>query len=388
MRRSRAPTMSGLLSRMMRKRRGTGRVTSRSYKRPRVMSRVGGRRRAVTASRNRRRRNYLPSNNEELNQSNRNSGRRLRFSTKFTRKYVRKQTELQKYRFGQISNYGGLTGPLIFPNFQTGNGATKQAPCTLIDLCGTYNLDGNSLITPQTTWNINFTDETGSGSVQFVPATAGWQLAPLDISGGQNTVVSYAPKKQDFLKWVKINLLFYTPLSIPTKISVQMVQFKDPRFVPLGTTYPQTTETATFNPATAFWRNYLKDYMYNPISPSSGVDMSKWMKVLHSDTFILNPKDTDETSNTRYKIHKIFKNFNRFQNYAYETNYDSVNLDSVDLPVRTGENDVTVHPRARVYLIIRAMSVEQQAETYPPANWWNLWPSADIYVETCHMNSS
>lgn len=378
--------MSGLLSRMSRKRKA---VTSGKYSR-RVRSKYGQKRRTTGRTRTvtKRRGNSMYTNNEELGQTNRYSGRRLRFTTRFTRRYVQKQTELQKYRFGQISAYGGVSGPLIFPNFQTGAGATKLAPCTLIDLSSVPNINGSTYNSPQTTWNINFTDETATSNVVFVPATSGWQFANLDTSTGGTSIVGTVPKNQDYLKWCKINFLFYTPLLIPTKISVQIVQFKDPRLIPQGTVYPAASETVS-SPGfvTDFWQSYVKDYMFNPITPSSGVNMKKWLKVLHSDTFILNPKDTDETANTRYKIHKIFKNFNRSQKYNWESS-DRVNLDSNDLPIRTGDNDVTVHPRARVYLVIRALSAEQENATYPPATWYNKWPSADIYIEKCHMNSS
>lgn len=229
MKRSRAAANMGL-SRM-----GARRVT-RPYKRPRTVSRVGGRRRAVSRVRvNRRRRRYMPSNNEELAQSSRTLGRKLRFTNKFTRKYVKKQTELQKYRLGQISSYGGTTGPLIFPNYQTANGSTKLAPCTMFDLSGCYNIEGGTTIAPQTTWNINFTNETGTGIVEWVPASAGWQLAPLDTSTSTTAGAGFAPKKNDFLKWVKMKFLFYTPTTIPTKISVQLVQFKDARLLPNST---------------------------------------------------------------------------------------------------------------------------------------------------------
>lgn len=340
-----------------------------------------------TKNMTRRRGNYLPSNNEELNQSNRQSGRRLRFTSQFTRKYVRKQSETQKFAFGQISQFGGLTGPLVFPNWQTGPGTLKYAPCTIMDLSSVPNTIGNTLTTPQTTWNIQFQTETAGGLVTFEPATSGWQLTSTNTSGNTNAPLAWTARKQDFLKWANIKFLFYTPLTIPTKVSIQIVQFKDPRLLPSGTTFGGSTEISSYLPATAFWQNYLKDYMYNPIAPSTGVDMRRWMKVIHSDTFILNPKDTDETANTRYKVHKIFKNFNRFQRYDWDSN-DTVNLDTNEIPVRSGDNDVTVNPRARIYLIVRAMAVEQTSASYPPTEWWKIWPSADISVETCHMNSS
>jgi len=172
MRRSRVQTTRRSRPSTRKRTAGRGLVTQRKRARMSYVSKSKYGSRTVT--RNKRRSNYMSSNNEELNQSSRSLGKRMRFTNRFTRRFVQKNTENQTHSLVRVSGYGGLSGPLAFPNFQTGSGATKLAPCTIFDISSVTNARDGTLFQPQTTWNINFTNETGSALVQYVPAAAGW----------------------------------------------------------------------------------------------------------------------------------------------------------------------------------------------------------------------
>jgi len=384
MRRSRAATMSRSLPRL------TGRKRSRviTGTRRAVRSKYGRKRRYSGRTRNttRRRVGYMHANNEELNQVSRSYGKRMRFTTRFTKKFVRKNTEDQTHAFSQVTPYGGLAGALAFPNWQTANGTTKRAPCTIFDLSSVTNIRGGTNYQPQTTWNIQFTNETGSASVQYVPAVAGWQLNPETVTGTSTQTVG-KPMAHDYLKYIKADMLFYTPLKIPTKVNISIIQILDQDLQPSNTiSTGAATETGN-SKATAFWQQMLKGYMYNPVMPQAGPAMGRYVKYVHSETFILNPKETTETGNTRYKIVKLFKHFNRYQNYAWQQN-DGMNMDNADIAKNEQAFESSVHPRARLWLVIRTLSPEIESATYPPTNATDNWPSCDIYLRTCHTQLS
>lgn len=355
-------------------------------KRPRLSTgtRFKAGRSRTTTNRRRRRSNELRSNNEDLQQSSRSVGRRMRFTNRFTRRFVSKNVETQIHSLSQISPYGGTTGPLLLPNWQPSPGTgPKRTPMTLMDLSSVTNVIDGIVQTPQTTWNITFSDETAGAIGTWIPAPVDWQLKPENISASASSFAN-KPHAQDYLKWAKIDMLFYHPLTISTKINVQLVQFMDRRLVPVQTVYPVSSENMdTF--ATAFWQSQLKGYMYSPISPTNGKSYSRYIKVLHNETFLLNPKESTEATNTRYKILKLFKNFNRCQKYDWEQN-DAMNMDTGDIQYNLGKNQVTVQPKARIYLMIRALSTELTGGTYPPTGYANVWPTADIFVRTAHTS--
>lgn len=370
----------------LRRKRGGGSYV-KSAKRPRLSSgtRFKAGRSRTTVNRRRKRSGTLFSNNEDLQQSSRSVGRRMRFTNRFTRRYVSKGVENQIHSIRQMSSYGGVSGPLFFPNHQPSPGTgPKRAPCTLIDLSSVSNVRTvggvSTAQVPQTTWNLEFSDETDAALASWRPAGAGWQLSPENTSGLQSLATS-APLKHDFLKYVRCDFLFYHPLTIATKVNVSIVQLMDRRLGPQTVVSPGAYEGMD-SFATAFWQSQMKQYMQNPIQPTNGASYNRYIKTLHSETFILNPKESTEATNTRYKITKLFKHFNRSQNYDWEQ-ADRMNMDNTEVEVNEGGQTVTVQPRARIYLLIRALSPEIQG-VYPPVEWWNYWPSCDLYVRTCH----
>jgi len=363
---------------------------SRVNKRPRLSSgtRFKAGRSRTTVNRRRKRSGTLFSNNEDLQQSSRSRGRRMRFTNRFTRRFVSKTVENQIYSLRQTSNYGGTSGPLLLPNWQPGAGqGPKRAPCVLIDLSGVRNAQdlggGTSIITPQTTWNLEFSDETDTALAAWRPAGAGWQLTAENTSSGSAAIVG-KPCRQDYLKWVRCDFLFYHPLTVATKVNIQLVQFMDRRLVPNNTVYPGLYETMDVF-STAFWQSQVKGYMHNPIDPTNSTSYGRYIKVLQSETFVLNPKESTEATNTRYKITKMFRHLNRSQKYDWDQT-DRMNMDDGNVQVNEGAMNVTPQPKARVYLLIRALAPEYESATYPPEGWENVWPSADMYIRTCHTS--
>jgi hypothetical protein len=97
-------------------------------------------------------------------------------------------------------------------------------------------------------------------------------------------------------------MLFYAPGSQPSKISVQIVRFKDDRLMPEAQAVSQIGTPF----ATAFYQSLLKKFMISPIE-TSNVAYDKYLEILFSETFILNPKESTDPTDTRYRQLDIFK---------------------------------------------------------------------------------
>jgi len=120
----------------------------------------------------------------------------------------------------------------------------------------------------------------------------------------------------------------------------------------------------------------MKKKMYNPIETTQALGF-KGIKILNSETFIMNPKESTEATSTHYKQIDIFKWMNR--KCTYNWNQDIGTGTSTDVPgFNLGETSTTVHPKARIFLMISGQSGLSAADTS------TLHPSYDLVIRTCH----
>ena len=108
--------------------------------------------------------------------------------------------------------------------------------------------------------------------------------------------------------------------------------------------------------------------------------MQKYFKVLKRVNIYMDSKDTDQTVNTNYKEVNFFCRLNRTCRYDWN-NDDRMNMANNDQQVNNSDNMTDVHPNARLYVLVRALS---KRVAVPPGFDVNVNPSFDYSVKICH----
>jgi len=359
-----------------------GRAVTKSSRRPRAR---GARRRAARLRFKRKTRPGQRKTQQagEWDYSKRNVtvGKRPRHNLRYVDRMLSAHTERVQFYATQMSAFGGTNGANYLANKQAADGAILQAPIKLFDVTSCMNVINNAVVAGQCAQDLWFTNETATATVQW----QGYNSQKWALNNAPEASVGYDnfPNEKSYLEWVNARFMFYAPTGLPTKIQIDLVQFKDDRLVPSA---PLTGEAlgyggvaaATSDAFTAaFWQYMLKKFMYNQIEPMDNT-FKKYYKVIKSMTMYLDPKETTDASNTRYREVNFFANLNKRLNYRWQET-DRVNMDASDTQINTDVSNLTeVHPRYRTYIMVRA--VAKQATTNSSANH----PSFDWFIRTRH----
>jgi len=98
-----------------------------------------------------------------------------------------------------------------------------------------------------------------------------------------------------------------------------------------------------------------KKFTHSPLE-SGDPNFRKLVKILHSQTFIMEPKESIESENNHYREINIFKRLNMHVKYDWESN-DEMNMIGAEGQVNTSQNlKNTVLPKKRIFLMIRAQA--------------------------------
>lgn len=280
-----------------------------------------------------------------------------------------KSTTIYSYR--NYSPFGGVNGPLGLLNVSTTpTTGVLTAPMHLWDLTAAPNVVNGTVTLPVIQWVPTW--GTPAAGASFI-----WQNSQnftVENSDQAATITSQYPNGSDTLNWIQAKMLFYCPTTLPCRYQIDVVQFKDTRLVP-------DSVTGTNQFASAFYQAMLKRFMYSPLETGNS-RYQKYLKVLHTQTFILNPKESTEAVNTIFREVNIFMRLNRRCTYDWS---DQNNMaltgaggqTNTDVAVKT-----TVHPRARIFLMIRAQSPNASAFLS------TIHPSYDIVLRTSHSQMS
>lgn len=275
--------------------------------------------------------------------------------------YVRKQlalvnsnTERTVWVYRNINKAWGQAGANVLASVQTGAlGTAVAAPVHIFDLTCVPNANGTTAVGQTTGHALGFTNETASSS-------ATWTSLSTNVVGSTQWQAMTAPNANpermeggmSYLDWVNCKLLFYAMSQFPTKLQIDVVQFRRDNFVPSPDSGTSTTE------ADSFWQSLSHSYMWNPIHPVNG-NYRKYLKVLKSITVEMDAKETDENTPARYKEVNLFLKLGRKLNYRWlEQDLAGFNATgpAAEIQINTTANQPRVHPRARIFLMIRSVT--------------------------------
>lgn len=281
------------------------------------------------------------------------------------------------------SNWNGAT-------IGTGDGAL---PLHLISLSQVPNYNGTSLVNPAA-YNVLF--RAGSSGGMFFTGLSG-TYTPVDTPASSTTYGAF-PNSCDILSGVSIKMLLHGCLNRSTKFRIDLVQLLEPYLHPDyqkgDFSGPPTAEASA---TIAFYDELTREYTYSGATFCNGNATKGKIRYLKSWTHTFQPRSTTEAMVTtddatvpsqlalpHCRQFNIYQRFNRTQRYDWQESAATAEPTSntTDNPsITTGLNRPDVTYRARIYLMIRALS------PIPTVNGkWKIGvhPSMDISVRTYH----
>ena len=295
-----------------------------------------------------------------------------------TMRLVAGNTEKTRWAWRNYNKAFGAQGAMNLYSVQTGlSGTTAYAPLHLYDLTSVVNYNDTTAVSPVVATQLSFSTENSAHTMKLEGlahngAATGWVSVdapaqdPGRLEGGES-----------FLDYVSIKMLLYCATSFPNKFQIDIVSFKDDSFAVAPDTTISTAHTI------AFYEYLINQYQYNPIAVQN-VSFKKYLKIHKSITVEMDPKETIEASTNRYKEVNLFWRCNRRLNYRWQED-DKINLAAADVQTNKANNQCYVHPKARVFLMIRAFApFVGPAGVASAANT----PTYDIVLTKQHLNLS
>lgn len=228
----------------------------------------------------------------------------------------------------------------------------------------------------------------------FVPKTT-QNGAGASITGSYSVEKAFQDpalnsNRYHFLEWVDIRLDCISPTSIPCKWTVQIVQFKedflDP-YSPVDTApVAGTQEYRDITQRNQFWDNQTYKLIAHPfMSDAHGTNQAQLMKVLHSQSWIGQPKQsTDLFTSGDERMLRIFKYMNRLVDYGYTSDVRGPTPGGAGAETMGFAQDATTQlmaiPEAkkRIFLMIKA-------ENFLISGGVTVTPTFDLIVRKKHM---
>lgn len=208
-----------------------------------------------------------------------------------------------------------------------------------------------------------------------------------------NTQLAY-PNDNSVLKWVSIQMVLYGMKNYPTKYTIEVCQFHED-FVPIIQQDTDITD-GTYG---EYWDNMTKRYTFSPLAQlvKGTASSHKNMKVIRRYNVLIDPTANFENDPTPHcKTFKIFLEMNRRCSYDWklantqpqtmDTIASNQDYDTQDYKQEDNENQTTVDPKARIFLLIRASNYNIQND--PATVSTTNSPSFDMKIRTKHLINS
>lgn len=306
---------------------------------------------------------------------------------------IKSNQEKLIFRWNGVKNFDDNGYYWLFNNLQA-EGTRRYMPMYFFDLTSCINSTRQTGTVPTILYPQPLTRcfiENSTGEVKFdnsvhyeadgTTQTADLQLERGSYGGGTDGsgLNHILPHNKDILKWVNIKLNCWGAKARSTKFTISIVRFKDHELQP--TPFISANEKRN-----GLFQSLLKPIAHNPIS-MTGSDMRKYMKVLRSETFLIQPTSTTETDQDPHvRTLKWFCKFNRLIDYAQRENVLNRAVDVVDesdFAVNIGnQNSSYAESTKRLYLMISATNYGLDSTGESPTNVET--PSFDLAVRMCH----
>lgn len=318
-----------------------------------------------------------------------------------TRKATRMNLNTTVY---SIYNYGPWNrgnGNLMIRSNQQGAGGTDLIqPIHLWELNGVPQGQAADIRYPAAFYELGFSNETSSGAVKWYTHVnnAATTAVGLDqhaalFSAQYNPHLTYTdkikdlnlqnyqgPGTDDIFEKVRCTMVLNGPQQRSTKWCIQLVQLSEEVTPGIG--------DVSSNENTAFWQAMARPYGFSPLETGPRKELRKNIKILKTVEYIMDSPESNEDHLTARMRHVDFSMyFNRKQSYRWGRINDLTNMNVQDVPndqiFGPGVFSTKVEPKARIYLMIRALC-QYQGPNVVPTN--AVYPSYDLKLELTHKS--
>jgi len=312
-------------------------------------------------------------------------GRKQRTTLRTVNRRLNAHAETVQFVGRGISAFGGTNGNIFCANRQSALGAAIACPCFILDVTSARNIVNNAITEQLCMQRLILTNELDTALVQWVGFPAyNWitQAAPEAATGFDNF-----PNEKSLIKWANLRMMLYAPTALPTRWQIELVQFRDERLVPsapqgagLGSNgYGGVAGASSPAFVAGFWQYMLKKFMFNQIEPMANT-YRRYVRVLKRMTVYMDPKESTDASNTRYREINFFAHLNKLANYRWDQT-DRVAISTDDTQIELDpQNRTELHPRSRIFILIRAVS----GRIVGASDTATVHPSFDWYLRTKH----
>jgi len=322
--------------------------------------------RTATKTRNTRRTKNTVLAQGEYSKVSTTLGKKPKRDLRAAWKYLNQNISHSVYGHRNYNTFGSLSGAVTLANTSpTPTSGLLSVPCHLYELNSVPNVTvGGVISVPNILYIPTFSSPTDT-------ATIGWQQASSfnieDSSADASQLSSYA-NSSDTLDWLSIKMLCYTPLTIPCRWEINILRISDQRL------NPDVANTSKF--CTAIYQSYIKNFIKSPIETSNSA-YKRYFKTIYTSSFIMTPKESTENVANIMREVNIFLRVNQKCSYNWGDE-DLMGMSTIDTQKNYGANKLQTHPRARLYLSIRAQAVNGTAWTQ------STMPSYDIAIRSRH----
>lgn len=216
-----------------------------------------------------------------------------------------------------------------------------------------------------------------------VTADTQWQVerASLTAASGNNY-----PLQSSIISWADVRFDLFGCTAQPTKFVIELCQFDDECVPVVG--------TITDNNHVRFWDAQVRSFISNPNLHQISYGNKNYKKVLDRRVIEIGPTSTTESdTDPHIKTVQLFYRLNRRCNYSWKDyiaapaeNATNAQLPTVMVPQSFGDSSVQVHPRARLFVMIRAVKFVRDLNAGAETN--ASTPSFNVQVRTKHMVGS
>lgn len=285
-------------------------------------------------------------------------------------------------RIGPFNDYGQfyLTNQIV----SNGN---LNFPMMLFELNSCNNFVNGSLqdhAPVRRVYQTNITNQIGFDATQG-QGTDGvlgpTQWVTESSAHGTNSTLTW-PGDNAIHKWSSLDLELWGCRNKPTKYNVSLVQFSEDVLNDYSNKSGQAAE---------FWQSLIKHYTYSPLAKMEDGWTKKKMKILKSYTINIDPTANYENDpDPHVKTLKLFYRFNRKCTFNWMYNTSTVQtreeMNEADWRQEANQNQVQVHPNARIYVLVRASNFTRLGGGDTADNTTN--PSISWVMKTCYLVSS
>lgn len=395
----------GALTKFFKKRKPTSSAGKRPYKKKKIgQSKVNrfGKKRKIRRDRKNKRKHPQDSHQYDVDYLLTRSryGRPIS-RAKRIKKLVSTDSRVDIYGIRKYNAWGAGVGAITMSSNQAGAlGTVVESPIHLFDLSAVPQSNAaGTVLYPSTHYVLGFTNELDTGNVRWLT---------FDGAGALNTTptddLSFSTLNKERLMYLMTstgrgqfpanntlnntqfvgahsilekfaaNILFYGARDHCTKFEISLVQLTE-----------DVSPHSTSDRATAVWQAMHKSYGYSPLEIGNTRLISQHIKVLKRETFILDsPAAGESDAAARIRQYKFHGFLNRKCDYNWGKYTDRMLLNNQDTQENGNSNlnyATHVHPKARVYMMIRAMVPYTTGAATPATQ-----ASYDLHLTTVHRN--